>query len=118
MAADSDDDCESEEDIGTVDVVVGFPNEVNEMDLDLDDDDNPDGNPSHFGRGLLQAPCTIRGLRMKKAKTKSQKKSAKWYDIQGSLNQHFCYPNQTILSLLLLNLTWKIVSIQLIIINS
>ena len=72
MVADSDDDCESE-DVGTVDVVVGFPDEANETDLDSDDEDNPDGNPSHLGRGLLQAPCTIRGLKMKKVKTKSMK---------------------------------------------
>lgn len=46
----------------TIDIIMGFPEDNDDTDEDSDDDERPDGDVSHLGRQILQAPCIIDGL--------------------------------------------------------
>ena len=54
---DSDEELENEP---ALHVAIGMPDEDDDTDCDSDNEDTPTGDPSHFGKGILTAPCDLR----------------------------------------------------------
>lgn len=59
---DDEEDVVIDENAKSIDIIVGFPDEVDDTDEDSDHEERPDAEPAHFGRRILQAPCQVTGF--------------------------------------------------------